>query len=288
MAGMANNNLKLSDTGIAKVTEYEGSIDGLYDDPKGYCTFGTGHLVHHRDRWKCFLLEAASTGETWKKYVLKKWPGQKRETLYLTRAAAFVGKFGELKAHAIDIAKAAIAQKKYLKKFDELTLSEQEKVTAAAREVIDNQAKLLAKSPVEGFKEDIRRFEIWCKAKSRQSLPKDEFDTLISFCFNIGVSAFSYSSVLTEINKGKHKTGTAQARKTAIEEVEMAFAKFNIAGRKVTMDSPRDARPKPSASPARHALSSQSLKTRLPSHRVLCCHPIISGALFKPDDILGS
>lgn len=71
---MAGHNLKLSNIGIIKLTEYEASIDGPYDGPKGYCTFGIGHLVHHHEKWKCFLLEAASADENWKKYVLKKWP----------------------------------------------------------------------------------------------------------------------------------------------------------------------------------------------------------------------
>jgi lysozyme len=232
---MANNNLKLSSAGIAKLTEHEGSIDGLYDDPKGYCTFGIGHLVHHRDRWECFLLGTASADETWKKYVLKKWSGQKRETPYLTRTAAFVGEFGELKANAIKNAKAAIAQKKYLRRFDKLTLSEQEKVTVAAKEVVDNEAKLLAKSPVEVFTEDIRPFENSVRDKITASLTQEEFDALVSFSFNIGVSAFSHSSVVTEINKDKHKAGTPQDRKAAIKAIETAFAKFNMAGGKVNL-----------------------------------------------------
>jgi len=46
--------------------KYEGIIDGLYDDQSGYCTFGVGHLVHQRHKWKCFLLETAAADEAWK------------------------------------------------------------------------------------------------------------------------------------------------------------------------------------------------------------------------------
>ena len=54
-----NSNLHISPSGLAVITQEEGSIDGLYDDPSGYATFGVGHLVHHRGRWASFLLRAA-------------------------------------------------------------------------------------------------------------------------------------------------------------------------------------------------------------------------------------
>jgi hypothetical protein len=74
-------------------------------------------------------------------------------------AHGIADKFDELKANAIEIAKAAIAQKKYVKTFDKLTQPEQEKVAVAAKDVVDSQAKVLAKSPDEVFKEDIKPFE---------------------------------------------------------------------------------------------------------------------------------
>jgi hypothetical protein len=41
---MAGHNLKLSNIGITKLTEYEASMDGPYDGPKGYCTLASGIL----------------------------------------------------------------------------------------------------------------------------------------------------------------------------------------------------------------------------------------------------
>ena len=48
--------LSMTATGLTALTKDEGAIDGLYDDPSGYCTFGVGHLVHPTDKWGCFLL----------------------------------------------------------------------------------------------------------------------------------------------------------------------------------------------------------------------------------------
>jgi lysozyme len=138
----------------------EGIIDGLYDDQSGYCTFGVGHLVHQRHKWKCFLLETAAADEAWKKYVLKKkWSGKANETPYLTRGAAFADKFDELKAKAIATTKPAIALKKFGKTFDKLTQPEKDEATAAAKDVVGNQAKVLAKSPDGVFHEAIKPFE---------------------------------------------------------------------------------------------------------------------------------
>jgi lysozyme len=122
---MPNDNLVLSEAGLEKLKKTEGVVDGLYDDSSGYCTFGVGHLVHQLEKWNCFLLEAASTDDRWKQYVLKQRPGKRKR--YLTRPAVFADQISELKTNAIDIAKSAIALRKYKKAFDKLNKPEQEK-----------------------------------------------------------------------------------------------------------------------------------------------------------------
>jgi GH24 family phage-related lysozyme (muramidase) len=63
----------------------------------------------------------------------------------------------------------------------------------------------------------------------KAKLTQEEFDALVSLCFNIGIRAFSKSSVVREINKDKHKSGDAKQRKVAIDAIESALA--NSAGR---------------------------------------------------------
>ena len=153
---MADNKLTLSDNGIAKLKEYEAVIDGLYDDSSEYCTFGIGHLVHPADKWKCFLLEAAKADDTWKAKVKKQRPGT--SDVYLPRPTAHDPNFDDLKTKAIETTKVAIAQKKYTKAFDKLTKGEQEKVTADAKDVVEQQAKVLAKMPNDVFSDDLKPY----------------------------------------------------------------------------------------------------------------------------------
>jgi len=222
---MADNNLTLSDDGIAKLKEYEDVIDGLYDDSSEYCTFGIGHLVHPKDKWKCFLLETAKADDTWKAKVLKQKPGT--SDVYLPRPTAFDPKFDDLKTKAIETTKVAIAQKKYTKAFDKLTKGEQEKVTADAKDVVDEQAKVLAKVPNDVFTDDLKPYEKAVNDSITVKLTQEEFDSLVSFCFNIGTPNFTNSSVVTEINKDKYKSGEAKDRKVAIQAIETAFGKWN-------------------------------------------------------------
>jgi hypothetical protein len=152
--------LSLSAEGLARLKQDEGVIDGLYDDPSGYCTSGVGHLVHQTDKWGCFLLQAASGDDEFKKSVLKQWPGKPYETPYLARGAAFVEKkFDDLKGKAADAAKEAIAQKRYKKSFDKLTQAEQDAVTEAAKGAVDEQAKALAKTTDATLVDDLIPFE---------------------------------------------------------------------------------------------------------------------------------
>lgn len=53
------------------------------------------------------------------------------------------------------------------------------------------------------------------------------FEALVSLCFNIGAPSFAGSSVVAEINKGRHKAGKAKDRQAAIAAIEAAFAQWN-------------------------------------------------------------
>jgi lysozyme len=93
---------------------------------------------------------------------------------------------------------------------------------------------VLAKSPDGVFHEAIKPFEKAVNDSIKAKLTQEEFDALVSLCFNIGVRAFSKSSVVREINKDKHKSGDAKQRKVAIDAIESAFGKFNKSGGKVS------------------------------------------------------
>ena len=224
---MANADLFLSADGLSKLKDDEGTIAGLYNDPSGFCTFGVGHLVHQKDKWSCFMLEAAAADETWKKNVAKQWSGKPYETAYLTCGTAFMDKFADLKTKSIETAKTGIAQKKYGKAFDKLSTGEQETVTSLAAAAVDEQAKVLAKTADAVLKEDVTPFEKAVRDNVTESLTQAEFDALVSLSFNIGASNFASSGLVKEINKGKHKTGEVKDRKAAITAIEAGFAAWN-------------------------------------------------------------
>lgn len=222
---MANKDLTLSEESVAKLTKLEGQVPGLYNDPSGYGTYGIGHLVDPVHKWECFLLETASTDNAWKKYLLEQRPGSGEQ--YLARSAAADPGFDKLKTKAVEIAKPVIAQKWYNKTLDKLTGQEQAKVSAAATEAVEAQASLLAKTPEDVLKEDLKPFETAVKADIKVELTQREFGSLVSFCFNIGTSAFAASSVVAEINKNRYKSGPVQQRLDGIEAIKDAFLEFN-------------------------------------------------------------
>jgi GH24 family phage-related lysozyme (muramidase) len=65
----------------------------------------------------------------------------------------------------------------------------------------------------------------------KAKITQEEFDALVSLCFNVGIRAFSKSSVVREINKDNHKSGDAKQRKVAIDAIESAFGKIKQVGR---------------------------------------------------------
>jgi GH24 family phage-related lysozyme (muramidase) len=224
---MPNEKLFMSAEGLEHLRKEEAQIDGLYDDPKGFCTFGIGHLVNPGDKWSCFLLQSASGHELWKTFVAKHRPGTKAERPYLQRAAAFHEKFSDLKALAVEDAKARIGQKKFGKEFAKLSKAEQDKATELAKAAVDEQARVLAKTVADMLKEDIKVYERTVRNRVKVTLNQQEFDALVSFAFNRGPTGFANSDVLQEINKGKHNTGDAKQRAAAIDAIAAAFARVN-------------------------------------------------------------
>ena len=224
---MANKNLSISADGIAKLKKYEAEIDGIYEDQSGYCTAGVGHLINKQDKWGCFLLTAASADNDWKSSIAKRFPGSDSEVLYLRRTAAFATKFADLKTKAVELAKVDVGQKRYGKAFDKLTKAEQDKVTMAAQAAVDEQGKVLAQTPDELLKQDLSTYENAVRNNVTTPLTQVEYDVLVSLCWNIGPGAFANSSVVTEINRGKYKSGEAKDRSTAINAIEQAFARYN-------------------------------------------------------------
>lgn len=230
---MANSNLKLSADGLKALKAHEGVIDGLYDDPSGYCTFGVGHLVHSTDKWGCFLLKAAAGEDEWKSLVQKQWPGKAWATPYLGRGAAFKENFDALRTKAVETAQEEIARKKFKKAFGDLTAKEQEAVKSIAKTSVDEQARLLAKTADDVLAEDLRPFEKAVRDGVTVELTQAEFDALVSLAFNIGASNFARSSLLKEINRNKFRAGDAKERKASIESVEKWFVAWNKSGGKV-------------------------------------------------------
>jgi GH24 family phage-related lysozyme (muramidase) len=179
------------------------------------------------------LLEAASANKDWNADVAKKWPGP-HEVTYLMRGTAFKDKFEELKKLAVPLAKEAIAAKKYSKEFAKLEKAKQDEVEAAATQIVNEQATVLAKTTDAVFKEDLMPFEKTVRAAVTVQLLQAEYDALISFAFNVGPKACRESSLVKEINKDKWRNGDAKERKASIEAIEKAFVAWNKSNGKVS------------------------------------------------------
>jgi len=228
------NSLSVSESGLKAIKEDEGSIDGIYNDPSGYCTFGVGHLVHSTEKWGCFLLKAASSNKTWKGNIKKKWPGRSYEVSYLEKATAGSKNLADLEAKAVEVAKETIAKKKHNKEFDKLDKANQTSVTASAKSLIKEESRLLALQVSSVLKTDIQPFEKAVNdGVTGVALSQDEFDALVSLAFNIGVKNFKSSTLLKKINENKFRNGDEKSRKTAIDAIEKEFSRWNRSGGKV-------------------------------------------------------
>lgn len=216
--------LSMSDDGIASLVSDEGSVDGLYNDPSGYGTFGVGHLVHSA-KYGSFLLAAAQGNDTWKAKLKTVYS----TVTYLPRAAVAWSDWKDVKTKAIELAAVAITKKTA----DKLTDADKK---GAPETAVSTEDALLARTVADVLKGDLGSYEtaVNTKIKSTITLTQEEFDALVSLCFNIGVTNFNGSGVVTKINEDKWKKGDKVAdREAAIKEIETAFAAWNKSGGKV-------------------------------------------------------
>jgi len=219
--------LTMSAAGLTALTKDEGSVDGLYDDPSGYCTYGVGHLVHTTDKWSSFLLAAAQANATWKAKLLTAYG----TVTYLPRTAAAWADLADLKTKAVELGQVTVAKKKG-KDFDKLNDADKATMKGVADAAVQVEADLIARSVSNVLKGDLGSYETAVNTKiTGVTLTQDEFDALVSLAFNIGVGNFGSSGVVKKINENKYRAGDATAaRETAISEIETAFGQWNKSG----------------------------------------------------------
>jgi lysozyme len=228
------NNLTLSKAGLERLIAHEGSINGLYDDPAGYATFGVGHLVHSRHKAKSVLLATAQADGLCAAHVKMRWAGTAYQMPYLAREAVAASEFEQLKAVALERALAIVARARYQMAYKDLSMREKVAAKAAAEAAVAEEARLLALTVDEVLAQDVRPFE--CAVNElviAVVLLQDEFDALVSFVFNVGISAFKRAHLLKLINENRYRAGTAAERNQAIDDIAKAFAAWNTAAGKV-------------------------------------------------------
>ena len=230
-----NSNLHMSPSGLAVIIHEEGSIDGLYDDPSGYATFGVGHLVHHHGRWASFLLRAAKAMPAFAKYVETKKYGKKKSasTTYLARSVVSATDLSSLVDKANELGRNVVAERRYKKAYSALTVPERHTIDGIVDAAVREELRLLAPTPTQLLERDVGPTERTVRKLVTRTLAPAEFDALVSFVFNVGATNFANSTLLKKVNAGLYHTGTADARRHAIAEIEAEFAKWNKSGGKV-------------------------------------------------------
>jgi hypothetical protein len=166
---MSNVPFTVSPQGIQQLKKDEGSIDGVYDDPSGYCTSGVGHLVHKTDKWPSFLLAAVRQNPIWKKRV-----AHARAIPYLPMPTAFDQDFGDIKAAALTLAREAIAKRRHRLDYSKLTQTQATNVNAQAQAAIDGEATALSHPTEVTLRADIRP----CEAAVRSRVTVDSLPVL--------------------------------------------------------------------------------------------------------------
>lgn len=218
--------LTMSADGLVQLQKEEGSVDGLYDDPSGYCTFGVGHLVHPTDKWSCFLLAAAKASDTWKGKLAKTL-----DVTYFPRTAVAWSDWTEVKTKAVESGLVVVAKKRG-KDVSKLTDAEKVPMKAVAEAAVGIEVNLLAQTVTDVLKSDLSSFETAVNgAITGVTLTHAEFDALVSLAFNIGVSNFKSASLVKKINENKYRAGDdPKVREAAITEIENAFKAWNKSG----------------------------------------------------------
>lgn len=199
------NPTSLDAAGFDFLKNEEAVIEGLYDDPSGYCTYGVGHLVH---KHTSFLLEAATADQKWQQYVKEKWPGTSNATPYLDRAAKSDKDF----AAFVKATKTANA-------------GETSKIQA--------EADVMSSDVIALFRQKVKQYESCVANTIKTSLTQNEFNALVSLCYNIGKDkklGFPGSTAARLINEGKYKSGDAATRKIAIDAIDAAIKAWKKSG----------------------------------------------------------
>jgi GH24 family phage-related lysozyme (muramidase) len=207
---MSSATLTMSDAGLTFLKNEEGVIEGLYDDPSGYCTYGIGYLVHKQHS---YLLKAAGSIADLSAYVKIKWANTANATTYLDRTVSFAPKFADLKTAALGTGTAK----------------------TTAQPFVDAEANVLG-TPVETLlKQKLPAYEKAVTTTiTHVDLTQNEFDALVSFTYNVGTPSFTASTLAKVIEEGKYKTGDAKTRKAAIDQIEGEFNKWvNSGGKKL-------------------------------------------------------
>ena len=231
---MPTNSLTTSADGINKLEAREAVINGLYDDSSGYGTYGVGHLVYPGDKYKSFLLDSAQSDKLCDSRVKSKWPGTTYEVKYLEREAIACKDYDQLKAKAKDKALDTIANRKFGKKYSDLTDAQKATADAAATDAVSQESQLLNQTTEDVFAKDLKPFEKAVNdGVTGVQLGQQEFDALVSFSFNVGAPAFTSSSLLKKINENKYRSGAAADREKAIKDIESSFLAWNKSGGKV-------------------------------------------------------
>jgi lysozyme len=222
--------LIISSDGIEKLKVREGAIDGLYDDPSGYATYGVGHLVHP-DKGKSLFLDAAQSEKLCDSRIKKKWPGTSYETTYLEREVLACADFEKLKSKSKERAMDTIAQAKFGKAYKDLDDGKKATINSLADAAIDQERQLLNLTVADLFAQDLKPYS---KAVNDGvtgfQLTQEEFDALVSFTFNVGITAFQGSDLLKKLNENKFRNGEADDRETAISDIEKSFLAWNKSG----------------------------------------------------------
>ena len=228
------NNLTLSKAGLERLIAHEGSINGLYNDPAGYATFGAGHLVHPTHKARSVLLDTAQSTGLCNAHVKERWAGTPYATPYLERGVVAAAAFERLKLAALERAPAIVAVARYRAAYENLPARDQGVVKAAGEEAVAEEARLLALTVGDVLAQDVRPSERAVnQLVTTVLLLQDEFDALVSFVFNVGIGAFKRSHLLKVINENRYRTGTVAERIPAIAAIEKAFSAWNTAGGRV-------------------------------------------------------